>query len=196
MGNSASSTKPESVAKPAPPQKSLEPKKCCGGCHKQSAQAESPAVVVEQSEPVVVEQATAQDTPVVVDDTEKKFDYNASNNEKCQEDLSSSVVLSKDKNAEAVSAESPEDKPADEVDALAKGLAKIEVVSEASEFSIAGKALKLDTTDDVKDIVDEIKSLKNLRKASFVGNTLGIEASEALATALEAQETIKVSFLE
>lgn len=64
-------------------------------------------------------------------------------------------------------------------------------VAEPTEFSLAGKALKLDTAEDVAEIVKGISDLKNLQKVSFVGNTLGIEASKALAEALDKHESLK-----
>lgn len=68
----------------------------------------------------------------------------------------------------------------------------IEAAAEPTEFSIAGKALKLDTAEDVAEIVEQIKSLKNLQKLSFVGNTMGVEASKAIADAIATHDTIKV----
>lgn len=67
---------------------------------------------------------------------------------------------------------------------------KIEV-AEPAQFSLAGKGLKLDTAEDVAEIVKEISSLKNLQKISLVGNTLGIEASKAIANALDKHESLR-----
>lgn len=60
-----------------------------------------------------------------------------------------------------------------------------------SEFSIAGKGLKLDTAEDVKVFVDQIKDTKNLKKIVIMGNTIGVEASKALAEALKNQEDLE-----
>ncbi len=78
------------------------------------------------------------------------------------------------------------------VEALTQAFEKTVVIEEKpGEFSIAGKALKLDTAEDVTSICDEIKSIKHLQKVSFVGNTLGIEASKAIAEALDTQSELR-----
>lgn len=51
-------------------------------------------------------------------------------------------------------------------------------------YSIAGKQIKFNTADDIKKYVDEIKEVKNLEKLDFSGNTIGIDASEALSHAI------------
>ncbi|ORX54926.1 RNI-like protein [Hesseltinella vesiculosa] len=62
-------------------------------------------------------------------------------------------------------------------------------------FSIQGKGLKLNTSDDVKDFVDTIMQMDNLQEIRLSGNTLGVEASETLAAALKSRSTLKVAAL-
>lgn len=64
-------------------------------------------------------------------------------------------------------------------------------ISEPATFSIAGQALKLDTAEDVAELCKQIGELKNLQTVRLAGNTLGIEASRALATALDAHATLR-----
>ncbi|CAO3630857.1 unnamed protein product [Cunninghamella echinulata] len=52
-------------------------------------------------------------------------------------------------------------------------------------FSIEGKGLKLNTYDDVKDFVDTIVQMDDLKEIKLVGNTIGVEAAQALADALK-----------
>ena len=64
--------------------------------------------------------------------------------------------------------------------------------SAPSEFNISGKKLKLNTANDVQDLVKQIGKLKQLEKVVLSGNTFGVEASKALAEALAKHDTIKV----
>lgn len=59
-------------------------------------------------------------------------------------------------------------------------------------FSIEGKGLKLDTSDDVKEFVDTIMQMDDLTTVCLSGNTLGVEASQALASALKTRTSLKV----
>lgn len=54
-----------------------------------------------------------------------------------------------------------------------------------SEYSLAGKQIKFDSAEEIKKYVDEIKLEKNLKKLDLSGNTIGIEASKALAEAIK-----------
>lgn len=58
-------------------------------------------------------------------------------------------------------------------------------------FSIAGRGLKLDTAEDVQPFVDQIKETKNLKEVVIMGNTIGVEASKALAEALKNQSALE-----
>ncbi|QRG35877.1 hypothetical protein FDK38_000202 [Candidozyma auris] len=51
-------------------------------------------------------------------------------------------------------------------------------------FSLAGKQLKFDTAKDINSYLDDLTAQKDVVKIDFSGNTIGVEASEALANAL------------
>jgi len=58
------------------------------------------------------------------------------------------------------------------------------------EVSFLGKALKLDSADDAKDIVDAIEK-SSLETLNLQGNTLGVDASKAISDALKKKPTFK-----
>lgn len=60
------------------------------------------------------------------------------------------------------------------------------------EFSIAGQKLKLDGAADVAEYVKQLGNVTGLEVVNLSGNTLGLEACRALATALEAHQTLQV----
>ncbi|KAJ1567211.1 hypothetical protein HK096_010613, partial [Nowakowskiella sp. JEL0078] len=64
--------------------------------------------------------------------------------------------------------------------------------SDSSIFSLEGKGLKLNSASDVNAFVDEISKRTNLTEIKLNGNTLGVEASQALAKALSLQKNLKV----
>ncbi|KAJ3416295.1 hypothetical protein HDV05_002235 [Chytridiales sp. JEL 0842] len=64
-----------------------------------------------------------------------------------------------------------------------------------TRFSIEGKTLKLNTAADVATYVAEIERIENLEEIKLSGNTLGVEASKALAAALAKKTTLKVADL-
>ncbi|ODV89053.1 hypothetical protein CANCADRAFT_3693 [Tortispora caseinolytica NRRL Y-17796] len=49
------------------------------------------------------------------------------------------------------------------------------------EYTLAGKALKLDTAEDVAPYIEELKSAGDVEKVDLRGNTLGVEAAKVLA---------------
>ncbi|KAG9305657.1 hypothetical protein G9A89_022579 [Geosiphon pyriformis] len=59
-------------------------------------------------------------------------------------------------------------------------------------FSIAGKGLKLETALDVQEFVDTIKEAKDLEEVILSGNTFGVEASQAIADALQSKTELKI----
>ncbi|KAI5209022.1 RNI-like protein [Aureobasidium subglaciale] len=63
----------------------------------------------------------------------------------------------------------------------------------ANTFSLEGKGLKLDSAADMDKHISELKSNNDVEEVIFVGNTLGIEACEALAKVLESKKKIKVA---
>jgi Ran GTPase-activating protein 1 len=54
-----------------------------------------------------------------------------------------------------------------------------------TEYSIAGKQIKFNTAEDIAPYVEEIKNVVGLTKLDFSGNTIGIDASQVLAEAIE-----------
>jgi Ran GTPase-activating protein 1 len=59
-------------------------------------------------------------------------------------------------------------------------------------FSLEGKGLKLTTAGDIEPHIQELKSNDQVEEIRFLGNTLGVEASEALAKVLETKKNLKV----
>ena len=55
----------------------------------------------------------------------------------------------------------------------------------SGELSFEGQGLKLNNAGDAKDVVAKINSTKNFKTLTFSGNTVGIEAAEAIGKALE-----------
>lgn len=63
-------------------------------------------------------------------------------------------------------------------------------------YSISGKALKLTTNDDIKPYLKELVELKMCTKLDFSGNTIGTEASEALAKCISDNAQVRNSLVE
>lgn len=61
-------------------------------------------------------------------------------------------------------------------------------------FSIAGKGLKLNTAEDVKEFVETIDQMDDLEVIKLSGNTIGVEAGQALAEALKTKTKLKVCY--
>ncbi|CAO3697316.1 unnamed protein product [Rhizopus stolonifer] len=62
-------------------------------------------------------------------------------------------------------------------------------------FSIVGKGLKLNTAEDVQEFVETIQQMSELEVIHLSGNTLGVEASQALAEALKNKTHLKKALL-
>ncbi|EAT77469.1 hypothetical protein HBH56_212780 [Parastagonospora nodorum] len=62
-------------------------------------------------------------------------------------------------------------------------------------FSIEGKGLKLTTAEDIEPHIQDLKAHDQVEEVRFLGNTLGVEASEALAKVLETKKSLKVANL-
>jgi Ran GTPase-activating protein 1 len=62
-------------------------------------------------------------------------------------------------------------------------------------FSIEGKGLKLTTAEDIEPHIQDLKSNDQVEEVKFLGNTLGIEASEALAKVLQTKKNLRVRTL-
>ena len=59
-------------------------------------------------------------------------------------------------------------------------------------FSLEGKGLKLTTAADIEPHIQALKENNDVEEVRFLGNTLGIEACEALAKVLETKKSLKV----
>lgn len=59
-------------------------------------------------------------------------------------------------------------------------------------FTLEGKSLKLDTAADIEPHLKELVESSDVEEARFQGNTLGVEACEALAKVLETKKTLQV----
>lgn len=65
-------------------------------------------------------------------------------------------------------------------------------MSGSKVFSAEGKGLKLTTAEDIEPHIQDLKANDDVEEVRFLGNTLGVEASEALAKVLETKKTLKV----
>lgn len=59
-------------------------------------------------------------------------------------------------------------------------------------FSLEGKGLKLTTAEDIQPHIKALKDNDQVEEVKLLGNTLGIEACEALAKVLETKKSLKV----
>lgn len=59
-------------------------------------------------------------------------------------------------------------------------------------FSIEGKGLKLTSAADIEPHIQDLKTNDQVEEVKFLGNTLGVEASEALANVLKTKKNLKV----
>lgn len=60
-------------------------------------------------------------------------------------------------------------------------------------FSLEGRGLKLDTAADLEPHITALRAMQDIEEIRLLGNTLGVEACEALAKVLETKETLQVS---
>lgn len=65
-------------------------------------------------------------------------------------------------------------------------------MSDSKVFSLEGKSLKLDTAEDIEPHIKALKDNEDVEEVRFLGNTLGIGASEALAKILETKKKLQV----
>lgn len=75
-------------------------------------------------------------------------------------------------------------------DVLAAELAKAQV-KEDHIVSFEGKGLKLDDASTAEDILQAIELCPNMQTLCLAGNTLGVEASQAISSALQSRPTLK-----
>uniref|UniRef100_A0AAZ3P501 Ran-GTPase activating protein 1 C-terminal domain-containing protein n=1 Tax=Oncorhynchus tshawytscha TaxID=74940 RepID=A0AAZ3P501_ONCTS len=78
----------------------------------------------------------------------------------------------------------------DDIALLAEALSKTHVGY--GELSYKGQGLKLDNTESVKELVREIEEYQGLRALRLEGNTVGVEAAQAIAKALECKDQLQV----
>lgn len=71
----------------------------------------------------------------------------------------------------------------------------VHIMSESKVFSLEGKGLKLDTAEDMDKHIKELKDNVDVEEVRFLGNTLGIGASEALAKVLETKKKLQVCLI-
>ncbi|EMR69185.1 putative ran gtpase activating protein 1 protein [Eutypa lata UCREL1] len=62
-------------------------------------------------------------------------------------------------------------------------------------FSLMGKALKLDTAEDVEAHIGPLRAMDNVEEVRILGNTLGIEACKRLGEVLATKKSLKVANL-
>lgn len=62
-------------------------------------------------------------------------------------------------------------------------------------FSLVGKNLKLNSKADIQPHLDELNQIPNLEEVHLGGNTLGVEACQALADVLKTKHSLKVRAL-
>jgi Ran GTPase-activating protein 1 len=69
-------------------------------------------------------------------------------------------------------------------------------MSTSRVFSIHGQGLKLNSRADIEPHLKTLREMKETEEVHFGGNTLGVEASEALAEVLTGLKSLKVSTVE
>ena len=67
-------------------------------------------------------------------------------------------------------------------------------MSNPRSFSIHGQGLKLNSRADIEPHLKVLREMKDVEEVHFGGNTLGVEASEALAEVLSDLKSLKVSY--
>ena len=67
-------------------------------------------------------------------------------------------------------------------------------MSNPHSFSIHGQGLKLNSRADIEPHLKVLREMKDVEEVHFGGNTLGVEASEALAEVLSDLKSLKVSY--
>lgn len=67
-------------------------------------------------------------------------------------------------------------------------------MTDANVFSIVGQNLKLNTKADIQPHLDKLEQIADLEEIHLGGNTLGVEACQALADVLKQKKSLKVGF--
>jgi hypothetical protein len=65
-------------------------------------------------------------------------------------------------------------------------------IAMAKIFSLEGKALKLDSAADMDKHIADLQSNDDVEEVVFAGNTLGVDACDALAKVLQTKKKLKV----
>ncbi|XP_016334065.1 ran GTPase-activating protein 1-like, partial [Sinocyclocheilus anshuiensis] len=78
----------------------------------------------------------------------------------------------------------------DDVADLADSLAKTQV--DEGELSYKGQGLKLDNAQSVEEMVQAIEEFDRLHALRLEGNTIGVEAAQTIAKALEKKSDLQV----
>jgi Ran GTPase-activating protein 1 len=66
-------------------------------------------------------------------------------------------------------------------------------MSSSKSFSILGKNLKANSKADLEPFLSELEALDNVEEVHFGGNSLGVEACQAIAEVLKVKKSLKVS---
>ena len=61
-------------------------------------------------------------------------------------------------------------------------------------FTLEGKALKLDTAEDLEAHIGPLKAMDDVEEVRLLGNTLGVGACQRLGEVLATKKTLKVRF--
>ena len=59
-------------------------------------------------------------------------------------------------------------------------------------FSLEGQGLRLETATDIEPYLQPLRDHVNVKEVRLAGNTLGVEACEAVATVLKTKESLEV----
>jgi Ran GTPase-activating protein 1 len=65
-------------------------------------------------------------------------------------------------------------------------------MSSSKSFSILGKNLKANTAADLEPFLSELKGMEDVEEVHFGGNSLGVEACQAIAEVLKTKKSLKV----
>lgn len=109
------------------------------------------------------------------------------------EDLSEDEDISDRESEDEAEAEEPVVAPAKEDDELAKelGAMGIDGGQPATVFSLAGKGLKLDSSEDIEPYLKELRAQKGVQEIILSGNTIGVGAAQALSKAIKSTTSLK-----
>lgn len=204
MGNTGSSNKTKTVS--STKTTCCQQKKCCAKTD------ESSAAIIEEKCNDIQEKSCSVESEITKNDMEEPLpapssefidqsemhDHNEDVLENEDKEINSSIVAeqvtddSLQKNspsivAEQVNAHLPICDKSESIPDM-----KQVVEDKSMTFSIAGKNLKLLTAEDVAEFTMAIEAMDNLEVVALNGNTLGVEASKALADALSKHMNIKV----